>query len=260
MINAFRSELLKLRRRRFLLGCFGASVGVGVLGSLVSVLTAKTTTGPDGGLSTAAKLARYDGLVSGVAILGNLLGLVALVIGAFCVSQEFSVGTIRNLLIRQPRRGSLLAGKLSAISLLIILCALASCLAAIGSAFALAPLKSFSTSAWASTDGLVAAEKMMLRLFGAQIVYGSVGTCLAMLFKAPTPAISIGLAWTMLIEVLLGTISKSVSKFLPGQLAGALIDGGNATIGFRIALFGGAVWILFAAGLSMQRLRRLEIV
>jgi hypothetical protein len=153
----------------------------------------------------------------------------------------------------------LLAGKLSAISLLIVVCALLSGLAAIGSAFALAPLKGFSTSAWASTDGLVAAGKMISRLFGAQLVFGSVGTCLAMLFKAPTPAISIGLAWTMLIEILLGTISKSVGKFLPGQLAGALVDGGNTTIGFRIALIGGAAWIVFTAGLSMQRLRRLEI-
>jgi ABC-2 type transport system permease protein len=259
MMNAFRSELLKLRRRRFLLGCFGASAAVGLLGSCVSILTAKTAAGPDGGLSTAAKLVRYDGLVSGIGILGNLLGLIALVIGAFCVSQEFSVGTIRNLLIRQPRRGSLLAGKLSAMSLLIIACALVSCLAAIASAFGLAPLKSFSTSAWASTDGVVAAGKVTLRLFGAQLVYGSVGTCLAMLFKAPTPAISVGLAWTMLIEVLLGLISKSVSKFLPGQLASALVDGGNATIGYRVALIGGAAWIIFAAGLSLQRLRRLQI-
>jgi ABC-2 type transport system permease protein len=259
MINAFRSELLKLGRRRFLLGCFGAAAGVGVLGSLVSVLTAKTTVGPDGGLSSAAKLERFDGLVSGLGLLANLLGLIALVIGAFCVSQEFSVGTIRNLLIRQPRRGSLLAGKLSAIALLIIACAVVSVLASIGSAFAIAPLKHFSTSAWVSSDGLAAAGKITLRLFGAQLVFGSVGTCLAMLFKAPTPAISIGLAWTMLVEFLIGSISSSIHKFLPGHLASALVEGGNATIGLRVALLGGAAWIVGATAVSMQRLRRLEI-
>jgi ABC-2 type transport system permease protein len=259
MINAFRSELLKLRRRRFLLGCFGAAAAVGVLGSFVSVLTANTTAGPGGGVSTAVKLVRYDGLVSGIGLLGNLLGLIALVIGAFCVSQEFSVGTIRNLLIRQPKRGALLAGKLSAIALLIIVCAFVSVVAAIGSAFAIAPLKHFSTAAWLSGDGLMAAVKMTLRLVSAQLVFGSVGTCLAMLFKSPTPAISIGLAWTMLIEILLGAISKSFNKFLPGQLAAALVEGGNGTIGLRVALIGGAAWIAATAVVSMQRLSRLQI-
>jgi ABC-2 type transport system permease protein len=240
MINAFRSELLKFRRKRFLLGCLGASAAVGILGSVVAFVSATDEVGPDGGLSTLAKLARFDGLVSGISLLANLLGLVALVIGAFCMAQEFSVGTIRNLLIRQPHRASLLAGKLTAVATLITACAAISCVTAIGAAFALAPIKGVSTAAWVSAHGLAAVGKIVVRVFGAQLVFGSVGSFLAILFKAPTPAISIGLAWTMLIEVMMGAVSKPISKFLPGQLASSIVEGGNVNIGLRFALIGGS--------------------
>jgi ABC-2 type transport system permease protein len=259
MKNAFYSEWLKLRRARFLLGCFGASAAVGILGSVVSIATSSTTIGPEGGLSSAAKLAQADGLVSGLGLLANLLGLVALVIGAFSVAQEFSTGSIRNLLVRQPHRGRLLAGKLAAIGTLIVACAAVTCLLAVASAFAFAPLKAISTTAWATTDGLSAVLRTSVRVFGAQILFGTLGTCLAMLFRSPTPAISIGLAWTLLVEMLLATISSTLSRFLPGRLASALIDGGTATIGFRVALIGTLVWVVAGLGVSYQKIRQLEI-
>jgi hypothetical protein len=60
-------------------------------------------------LNRLAALAKPNGLVIGVARAAMLLGVVAFGIAASQVASEYSLGTLRQLLVRQPRRAVLLA-------------------------------------------------------------------------------------------------------------------------------------------------------
>src|SRR5438067_7126453 len=115
MLRAFRSEWLKLRRRGMFLA---AALMVGLGGGLVTVLTVtnKASTGPPdrvhgpaGAPLTLAQLDGSDGLGRIVARGSTLLGVVALAIFAMSFASEYSHGTLRNVVVRAPRRLRLLA-------------------------------------------------------------------------------------------------------------------------------------------------------
>jgi hypothetical protein len=84
--------------------------------------------GDGGGLPSLHQLARPNGLIVGVTRATLLLGVVAFGIAAAQTASEYSLGTLRQLLVRQPRRIVLLVGKmLGAVTFLL----LALCFAAV---------------------------------------------------------------------------------------------------------------------------------
>ena len=71
--------------------------------------------GDGGGLPSLTQLAQPNGLIHGVNRAAVLLGVVAFGIAATQIASEYSLGTLRQLLVRQPRRPILLAGKFLAV-------------------------------------------------------------------------------------------------------------------------------------------------
>ena len=69
--------------------------------------------------SRFAELEQPDGLVHGVVDVSTLIGIVALCLFAGAFASEYSQGTLRNLLVREPRRAQLLCGKFLALALFI---------------------------------------------------------------------------------------------------------------------------------------------
>ena len=108
---AFTSEWTKLRRRTLLLSTF---IGLAAAASLFVILlfSQAPATGDGGGLPSLQQLARPNGLIVGVTRATMLLGIVAFGIAAAQTASEYSLGTLRQLLVRQPRRVTLLAGKM----------------------------------------------------------------------------------------------------------------------------------------------------
>src|SRR6185437_9756111 len=99
---AFTSEWTKLKRKTLLLATF---VGLAAAASLFVILifSQAPATG-HGGLPSLQELARPNGLIIGVTRATMLLGIVAFGIAAAQTASEYSLGTLRQLLVRQPRR------------------------------------------------------------------------------------------------------------------------------------------------------------
>ena len=117
---AFPSEWTKLKRRTLLLSTF---LGLAVAASAFVILLFANAHahGDGGGLPTLQQLARPNGLVFGVTRATMLLGIVAFGIAAAQTASEYSLGTLRQLLVRQPRRVVLLVGKMLAVITFILL-------------------------------------------------------------------------------------------------------------------------------------------
>ena len=108
MWSAFTSEWTKLRRPTLFYSTF---LGLAAAASLFVVLMFSQAR-ENSGIVTLHQLARPNGLVIGVARASMLLGVVAFGIAAAQVASESSLGTLRQLLVRQPRRTVLLGGKM----------------------------------------------------------------------------------------------------------------------------------------------------
>jgi ABC-type transport system involved in multi-copper enzyme maturation permease subunit len=107
-----RSEWLKLRRKG-MLGAFATATAVTILGTVLTVITAGRTNvrgGPGGGAVTLASLTSASGLRSALTNNSTLLGVIALAVFAASFAGEYTNGTLRNLLLNEPRRVLLIAG------------------------------------------------------------------------------------------------------------------------------------------------------
>ena len=210
MYRAFKSELLKLRRPTMLLGSFGVMVALAVLGVIITI--SRAGSGPEA--VSIASLSAPDGFATGMQRASELLGIVALGVVAVAVAQDYSTGLLRSMLVREPRRLRLLAGKLIADIGYTVVAVLVGLAVAFGVALAIAPSKGIDTSAWLHS-GLTTT----LAQFGAEgllaLGFGVFGAVLAIVFRNPATAVIVGFAWSLPIEGLLGRTWNSLEQWLP---------------------------------------------
>ena len=102
VLRSFESEWVKMRRRRLWFGSYGAITGVVLLTTIVTIAGALHHPDHRGDL-TIAQLGQARGLTQGLTQSGVLLGAVSFSIAAAQFGGEFAHGTLRNLLVRQPR-------------------------------------------------------------------------------------------------------------------------------------------------------------
>jgi ABC-type transport system involved in multi-copper enzyme maturation permease subunit len=152
------------------------------------------------------------------------------------VATEYSQGTLRNLLVRQPRRGQLLSGKFLALALFIGVAVVIAIAVAAAVALALAPSKGIHTSAWTSSTGLGDLGQAILHVYLACIGYGVLGTALAIVLRSPTLAIAIGVAYALPGEAIINALWSNGDRWLPGQLLSALAHGGTSSASYGHAL------------------------
>jgi ABC-type transport system involved in multi-copper enzyme maturation permease subunit len=254
MRAAFGSEWVKLRRRSMLLWGLGGGLTFALFATVLTIENARSTlpVGKGGGGKlgfrvTDTQLAQPDGLVHGVVNVSSFIGIVALCLFAGAVASEYSQGTLRNLLVRQPRRVRLLSGKFLAIALFFAIAVVIAMAASSGVAFALAPAKGISTSAWTSSTGLSDLGQALLHLLLASIGYGVLGTALAVVLRSPAAAIALGVAYVLPVEAIIKQLWDSGERWLPGQLLSALAHGGTQSVSYSSAVETLAVYIVVAA-------------
>jgi ABC-2 type transport system permease protein len=249
MLGAFTSEFVKLRRRSMLAWGLGGGLVFTVLATVFTIerATKYPGFGHHGFHVTIAELSRPDGLVHGVVDISNLVGIVALCLFAGAVATEYSQGTLRNLLVRQPRRIELMSGKFLALAVFILLAVVLDIAVAAGLAFALAPGKGVATSAWTSSTGVSDFFSALLHVYLACVGYGVFGTALAVLFRSPAIAIAVGVAWVLPGEAIVtNAIWSNGDRWLPGQLLSALAHGGTSDASYSHALVTLIVYALVA--------------
>lgn len=240
-MRAFRSEWIKLSRRATLLGFGGAIVGFAALITVLMFLGAGgTDIGTDegrgpGALASAATLSLTDGSVFAVTRVATFLTIIALALFASNLAGEFSKGTIRMLFVTEPRRIKALAGKLAALASF----AAAWVAVAVGVSIALGAVLASSagvdTTSWWTAEGFAAMAGAYASLTGAMIAAGLVGAALAVLTRSSAISISVGTAYLMIVEPLVGTFWETLGEWGPAAAFGALADGGTTSIGYSVA-------------------------
>ncbi len=243
MTNAFFSEWLKLRRRAMLLGGIGATMAVTALATVVQLVTVGDDGAPGGSTVTVASLQEAGGLAAGVAGAATFIGAVTLTLWAINMANEYTLGTLRNLLVRQPHRLRLLAGKLLALaSFTVVAVTLASAMS-IAMSFAMAPVNGIDTSAWTTTSALGEVASTWTNTVLAAIGFGLIGASLGIFLRAPAGAIGAGLAWLLIGELILSQAWNEVGRWLPGQLLQAISEGGDTSMPYLTAVTGAMVVI-----------------
>jgi ABC-2 type transport system permease protein len=256
-VAAFRSEWVKLKRRNLLVGTYA---GLAVAASLFAILLfveAPATGG--GGLPSMTELARPDGLIHGVDRAAVLLGIVAFGIAATQIASEYSLGTLRQLLVRQPRRPVLLAGKFLAVLTFMVGAVVFASVVATGASFVMAHLRHVPTGAWTSGAGITDLTRALGDLILATVGFTTYGLVVGLLFRSSVTAIIVGFAYLIPVEAVVTRIVPNAAAWLPGQLLEFLSEGGSSTVGFSRSLLLSLVYVVIASTVAMVVFSRKDI-
>jgi ABC-2 type transport system permease protein len=255
MWAAFASEWIKLRRRTLLLSTF---LGLAAAASLFVVLLFSQATA-HGGIVTLHQLAQPNGLVIGVARAAMLLGVVAFGIAASQVASEYSLGALRQLLVRQPRRAVLLAGKMLGVISFLVLALCFAAVVALIVAVAAAHSRGVPTGAWFTGTGLDDLFRELGDLVLATIGYSVLGMALGQFVRSAVFAVIIGFAWLVAIENIVTRIVPSTEQWLPGASILAVASGGKEGVGYQHGLILGLIYVAVAITAAMTVFLRSDV-
>jgi ABC-2 type transport system permease protein len=168
-------------------------------------------------------------------------------------------GGMRNLLVRQPRRVRLLAGKLLAVAGLVTIAVLVSVATAAGVAFPVAAGRGLDTGAWTTATGLQALASGAGDLVLATLGWGLLGAALGIVLRSPAPAVGVGVAYALPLEAILTAAWSQGARWLPGQLLGALATGGTADVTHARAAVLLAVYLAIALAAAATLFARRDV-
>ncbi|MGD1012198.1 MAG: ABC transporter permease [Acidimicrobiales bacterium] len=248
--RSFHSEWVKMRRRRLWYGCYGAIAAVVVLTTIVTIAGAHLRPDPQGNL-TLAQLAQSSGLGQGLSQSGVLLGAVSFAIAAFQFGAEFSHGTLRNLLVRQPRRWVLMTGKCLAVLTFLLGAVAVATSFGICAAFVMAHLRGIPTEAWTSGAGMAGLGTTSGDTAISACGFAIIGMIAGVLLRSSVIAIAAGLAVLLPIETIITDAVAGAARWLPAQLLEAISQGGTATAPFGPALATMSVYLAAAVAITM---------
>jgi ABC-2 type transport system permease protein len=257
ILAAFRSEWRKLRRPTLFWTTIG---GLAAAASLfVILLFSQSQEHGGGGVPSLVALAQPNGLMVGVGRASILLGIVAFGLAAAQVAQEYSQGTLRQLLVRQPRRATLWFGKLlGVVSFLVVALVVASAAAFVVAVLA-AQARHVSLHAWFSGAGIGDLLRGFVNLAIAVIGFSALGFAIGQFVRSAVFAVIIGFAWLLPIEGVITRIVPSAARVLPGSALGSLAEGGNGDVGYRLALVVGLAYLVVAIAAALVDFSRRDV-
>jgi ABC-type transport system involved in multi-copper enzyme maturation permease subunit len=200
-------------------------------------------------------LSLATGGVQGFSSVGGFLGIIALCVFAAQTAQEYTYGTLRNLLVRQPGRLRILIGKFIAMKLFALVMIVLAAIVSIGASVILAPGAKVPTDLWFGADGRHAIFTTFINVIISVIGFGTIGMVLGLLLRSPISAISIGVLWLLIVENLLIAVKNSLQNWLPGAQLSAIATGGAPTrsatgIEYSHALLVGGIYVGIAVTIA----------
>jgi hypothetical protein len=261
ILASFRSEWVKLKRKTLLLPAF---LGLAAAASLFVVLifSRAAAQGTGGGLPSLQQLARPDGLVFGLTRATFLLGVVAFGIAAAQAAGEYSLGTLRQLMVRQPRRVTLLAGKMLAVVTFMVLATAFAAVVAFLAANVMAHSRGVPVGAWFTGTGFGDLLNALGNVELAVIGYTILGLVAGQFLRSAVAAVIVGLAWLLVIEQLILTrIVPGTAPWLPGISLSTIAGGGNAdfSLTYRHGLIVALAYIAVAVAAAAITFARRDI-
>jgi ABC-2 type transport system permease protein len=249
MIRVIFAEWRKLRRPTLFLGTIGAALFfTGLTSTFLYLMIDSEQGNSDRGRQVSRDVLELaGGSVYGFASVGGLLGIIALCVFAAQTAQEYTYGTLRNLLVRQPGRIRILAGKLIAMKTFALVMIAISAVVSIGISYFLSDRAKVSTDLWFTSDGFQEIGKTLLNVAISVVYFGIVGMILGLLLRSPISAISIGVLWILIIENLLGAVKPVFLDWMPGNQLSLIAQGGTAEISYMHALTLGTSYVFVGA-------------
>jgi ABC-type transport system involved in multi-copper enzyme maturation permease subunit len=265
LLRAFRSEMLKCRR-------WSMAAGTGIMlvvSAFFAYLTFHQITSGATGREVDPLAHAFPtelGLITVVGQARSFIIVVALIMVTVNLAAEWSQGTWRNLLVREPRRLRLLSGKMLAL-LLFVLCSMTLTLAASSVlVLVMARVQGVQTAPWTSASGLSA----WFAFFGNEVIC-LIGVCLlgmliAILTRSSGIAVGVALAYVLVPEGIIAMVWQSGSRWFPIRsfnfLPGSVFPPDVGPIppqGYTVSLLVATLWMtVFVVG-SFVAFRRQDI-
>lgn len=260
MTRIIRAELLRVVRRRTLVVTALAATGFAVIASLTVLSSAEpTAVASRRGGATIAALTGHGGGTEAFAVGASFVGFFVFVTFIALIAGEFSGGTFRALLLREPHRLRVIAGKLAGLLLVAAgVVALAEVLTFVLS-LAIAPSQHIPTSEWFSVQSLGDAVRDYATVFAGVAGWAVFGTTLAVIFRSTPLALGVGFAWAGPFENIVVDSWRTGYRVCPGQVLGSLIRGGTAELGVGRAVFTAGLYAAVAAVVSVVLVARRDV-
>jgi ABC-type transport system involved in multi-copper enzyme maturation permease subunit len=249
MIRIVRAEWRKLRRPTLFLGTIGAALFfTGLTSTFLYLMIDSEQGNSDRGRQVGREVLELaGGSVYGFASVGGLLGVIALCVFAAQTAQEYTYGTLRNILVRQPGRIRILVGKLIAMKIFALIMIFIAAAVSIGISYFLSDRAKVSTQLWFTSDGYTEIGKTFVNVTISVVYFGIVGMVLGLLLRSPISAISIGVLWILIIENLLGAVKPVFLDWMPGNQLSVIAQGGSPDISYSHALILGTSYVFVGA-------------
>jgi ABC-type transport system involved in multi-copper enzyme maturation permease subunit len=215
--------------------------------------------GDRGQVITREMLALPSGFALTFSQSAGLLGLAALCVFAAQTAQEYTYGTLRNLLVRQPSRMKVLAGKFLAMSLFALIVVIFSALIGMGLSYALSSRARVVTDAWFTSDAIWDTFNSFLNVSFATIGYGIVGMVLGLLFRSPISSISIGVIWILIVESILVAVRRSLADYMPGTQLSNIGQGGSADLSYEYSMRYALVFLIVISIIASVLFKRRDV-
>ena len=260
MIRMVRAELTKLRRRRVIVATVVAAAAFALVATLAVFLSAAPAGTPRTGRGvTLGDLARAGGGTRAFAVGASFLGILVFVTFIANVAGEFSHGTFRTLLMRQPRRVRLIAGKMTALLLFAAAVLVVAEILTLVASTLVAPTQGVSTASWFSLAGLGEAAGHYVTALSAVTGWALLGMSLAVVVRSTPLALGIGIAWAGPFEHIIQNAWAAVSRWFPGLLMEALAAGGTPDVSLSRAAPLLVIYIGAAAATAVTLFVRADI-
>lgn len=162
------------------------------------------------------------------------------------VAGELTQGTFRTLLMRQPRRIGLLAGKMAALLAFVAVVLLLAEVLTVAASAIIAPSQDVATGSWFGLDGLGAAATDYVTALAGVAAWASLGMALAIFVRSIPVALAIGIVWSGPFEHLLQDAWTAAGRWFPGLLLETLAAGGTDEVSLGRALTLVAIYVAAA--------------
>jgi ABC-2 type transport system permease protein len=260
MRNVVRAELGTLARRRVLLAMVLASAAFAVVSSLATFLSAETAPGPaEGRQATLESLADPGGGTEAFSLGISFLGLLVLVAFTTRFAGEFSHGTLRTVLMKEPRRLRVVLGKFVAlVAFMATVLLLAEALSFIAS-IVIAPTQDVDTANWYGLDGIGDAAGDYAAALAGTSAWALYGMTLALLLRSVAIAVAAGVAWAGPLEHITAESWQAADRWFPGLQLETLAAGGTSDLSYERALLLTAIYATLAVAAGLFTLIRRDI-
>lgn len=260
MRSVVRAELATLLRRRVLVATGLGTAAFAAITSLATLLSAEPAAGPrEGREATLESLAEAGGGSEAFSLGMGFLGLLVLVAFTARLAGEFSHGTLRTLLMKEPRRLRVVLGNMVALLAFMAMALLVAEALTIVASVLIAPGQGIDTSAWDSVDALGANLGDYTAALAGASAMALYGMTLALLLRSVAIAVAVGVAWAGPLEHITAESWQTADCWFPGLQLETLAAGGTTDVSLERALLLTAIYTTLAVAAGLLTLNRRDI-